>query len=69
MTVSYIEGSDINNLSNTKTQINELNIQYNSEFISNSQIDLNVTNYSVYIYEKYFYFFINLFKLFYIFGI
>ena len=64
MTVGYIEGNDINNLSNIKTHINELNIQYNSEFITNSQIDLNITNYSINIYERYFYLYIYLFVCF-----
>jgi len=53
MTVGYIQNNDIHNLPNVIAQENDLNIQYNSEFVSNSQIDLSIINYSIYIYERY----------------
>ncbi|KAL6612582.1 hypothetical protein U3516DRAFT_592861 [Neocallimastix sp. 'constans'] len=53
MTISYIEGDDaINSSSKIKIKENNLNIQYNSDFISDSKIDLNSNNYSTFIYES-----------------
>jgi len=53
MTISYIEGDDaINSSSKIKIKENNLNIQYNSDFISDSKIDLNSNNYSTFIYER-----------------
>ncbi|ORX41649.1 hypothetical protein BCR36DRAFT_416642 [Piromyces finnis] len=52
MTIKYIKDNEIDNISNLKVKENNLNIQYNSDFISNSQIDLKITNYSIYIYES-----------------
>jgi hypothetical protein len=53
MTISYIEGDDaINSSSKIKIKENNLNIKYNSDFISDSKIDLNSNNYSTFIYER-----------------
>jgi len=61
MTIKYITDSETANLSNVKVKEDNLNIQYNSNFISNSNIDLNITNYSICIYERYIHSFIYIY--------
>ncbi|ORX76469.1 hypothetical protein BCR32DRAFT_271259 [Anaeromyces robustus] len=51
MTISYVTDNKIN-YSNIKVKEENLNLQYNSDFVSNSQINLNIKEYSLYIYEN-----------------
>ncbi|OUM69878.1 hypothetical protein PIROE2DRAFT_2067 [Piromyces sp. E2] len=52
MTIKYITDLENDILSGVTVKEDNLNIQYNSDFISDSQIDLNISNYSICIYES-----------------